>query len=193
MNTSTSPINSLANDKYVLAIGESLIDALNTGFVADLSEAKTPAIHPGGNLANLCRFVQACGGKAILVAAVGKDGLGKILLQALQKSGITTDYIQQLAAHSNSMIVLGCSTGTPDFIPYCDADRFLQPVKEELISGAALLHTTAFALNKDLPGRTFCRLFRWHRAKVYPSLLTGIMPYPYGERQTMPNKCLMSC
>ncbi len=132
----------------VLAIGEALIDAVTTGFVTDLSEARTLGLHPGGSPANLCRFVRSGGGAATLVAAVGRDGLGNILLDAIAASGIDTRHVQQLAGHATSLIVVGRSRGTPDFIPYRDADRFLQPVDEALIAAAAVVHTTAFALSK---------------------------------------------
>jgi fructokinase len=132
----------------VLAIGEALIDAVTTEFVTDLSEARTLALHPGGSPANLCRFVRSCGGTATLVAAVGRDGLGKILVDAIAATGIITRHIQELAGHATSLIVVGRSRNTPDFIPYRDADRFLEPMDEALIAAAAVVHTTAFALSR---------------------------------------------
>ncbi|HEX8529526.1 MAG TPA: sugar kinase [Cytophagales bacterium] len=137
-----------ARNGGVLAIGEALIDAVTTDFVNDLSEARTLGLHPGGSPANLCRFVRSGGGAATLVAAVGRDGLGKILLDAVAATGVPTGYVQQLAGHATSLIVVGRSRGTPDFIPYRDADRFLQPVDEALIAASAVVHTTAFALSK---------------------------------------------
>jgi fructokinase len=132
----------------VLAIGEALIDAVTTDFVTDLSEARTLGLHPGGSPANLCRFVRSGGGAATLVAAVGQDGLGKILLDAIAATGIATAHVQQLAGRATSLIVVGRSRGTPDFIAYRDADRFLQPVDEALIAAASVVHTTAFALSR---------------------------------------------
>jgi fructokinase len=143
----------------VLAIGEALIDAVTTDFVADLSEARTLGLHPGGSPANLCRFVRRCGGVATLVAAVGKDGLGKILVEAIAATGIATEHVQQLAGHATSLIVVGRSRGTPDFIPYRDADRFLQPVDEALIAAAAVVHTTAFALSQEPARQTILAAF----------------------------------
>jgi len=144
----------------VLALGEALIDAVTTDFVADLSEARTLGLHPGGSPANLCRFVRNGGGAATLVAAVGRDGLGRILLDAMEASGIDTNHVQQLAGHATSLIVVGRSRGTPDFIPYRDADRFLQRVDEALIAGAAVVHTTAFALSKPPARDTILDAFR---------------------------------
>jgi fructokinase len=143
----------------VLAIGEALVDALTTDFVTDLSEARTLGLHPGGSPANLCRFVRSGGGAATLVAAVGRDGLGRILLEAIAAAGIATDHVQQLAGHATSLIVVGRSRGTPDFIPYRDADRFLQPVDEALIAASSVVHTTAFALSKSPARDTILEAF----------------------------------
>jgi fructokinase len=181
---------------YLLAIGESLIDAITTEFVDTLAEARQLTLHPGGSPANLCRFVKVCGGKARLVAAVGKDGLGKILLEALEKSGIDTTYIQQLAEHATSLILVGKSQATPDFIAYRDADKYLQAVEDSLISGADLVHTTAFALSKAPAQQNILQAFHsayskgidvsvdWNYAKpiwgtenIAPRVLHEIMAY----------------
>lgn len=132
----------------LLAIGEALVDIITTGFVEDLSQADTLRLFPGGSPANLCRFVQTCGGKATLVAAIGRDGLGKILLRAFENSGLHTRYIQQLEAHATSIIMVARSKHTPDFIPYRDADKFVTFTDESLLSQVSVIHTTAFALSK---------------------------------------------
>jgi fructokinase len=153
---------------YLLAIGESLIDAITTEFVQDLSEARNLAVHAGGSPANLCRFLQICGGSARLVAAVGEDGLGKILLEAMAQTGLDTGNIQILAGHATSMVVVGKSKGTPDFVPYRDADKYLQPVEEALINGAAIVHTTAFALSKAPAQQTILQAFEVAFSKNIP-------------------------
>jgi fructokinase len=144
----------------LLAIGELLIDALTVNFVKDLSEAHTLALHAGGSPANLCRFVQACGGKATLVAAVGNDGLGRMVLKAIDEAGISVDYIQQLDGHATSLVVVGRSKGTPDFIAYRDADRHLQSVDQKLVHGARVVHSTAFALSKAPAQENILAAFR---------------------------------
>lgn len=143
----------MSEKKYVLAIGELLIDAISDEFIQDLSEARSLDVFPGGSPANFCRFLSACGADTRLVAAVGRDGFGKILLNSLEKSGISTRYVQQLSDHFTTLIAVARTQGTPDFLPYRDADKFLQPVPDQLIEGALLVHTTAFALSFD-PART---------------------------------------
>lgn len=157
------PVNS--KQVGLLAIGESLIDVLTTDFISDLSQATTLRIHPGGSPANLCRFVQNIGYTARLVSAVGKDGLGKILLQAIADAGINTDYIQQLDGHATSIIMVARSKGTPDFIAYRDADQYVQPVEEALIEEALIVHTTAFALSKAPAQQTILSTFSTAHSK----------------------------
>jgi len=132
----------------LLAIGEALIDILTTDFVGDLSQVTTLQAVAGGSPANLCRFVQHCGGTARLVAAVGQDGLGEILVRSLATSGLSTQHIHQLADRATSIIVVGRSRDTPTFIPYRSADRHLPPVDAALLAEAAVVHTTAFALSR---------------------------------------------
>ncbi|SHJ27978.1 fructokinase [Hymenobacter daecheongensis DSM 21074] len=132
----------------LLAIGEALIDILTTDFVGDLSQVTTLRAMAGGSPANLCRFVQDCGGTARLVAAVGQDGLGEILLRTLAAAGLSTEHIHQLPDRATSIIVVGRSRDTPTFIPYRSADRHLPPVEPALVLDAAVVHTTAFALSR---------------------------------------------
>ncbi|HEX8330884.1 MAG TPA: PfkB family carbohydrate kinase [Hymenobacter sp.] len=133
----------------LLAIGEALIDILTTDFVGDLSQVTTLQAVAGGSPANLCRFVQHCGGKAQLVAAVGQDGLGEILVRALAGAGLSTTHVHQLPDRATSIIVVGRSRDTPTFIPYRSADRHLPPVDPALVAEAAVVHTTAFALSRQ--------------------------------------------
>ena len=138
---------------YILAIGEALVDLLTTDFVADLSHTVTLRAVAGGSPANLCRFVQAAGGQARLVAAVGQDGLGELLLRELAAAGLSTAHVARLPDAATSLVVVGRSHATPSFIPYRSADRHLPPVPPALLAGAAVVHTTAFALSQE-PAQT---------------------------------------
>lgn len=133
----------------LLAIGELLIDLLTTDFVNDLSEASTLRALPGGSPANLCRFVQRCGGQAQLVAAVGQDGFGDLLLRALTDGGLDTTHVSRLPDRATSVVAVGRSRTTPSFIPYRSADRHLPAPSSALIAKAGIVHTTAFALSRQ--------------------------------------------
>lgn len=132
----------------LLAIGEALVDFQTTEFVDDLSQLGQLYACAGGSPANLCRFVRAAGGTARLVAAVGQDGLGELLLRRLSQAGLDTAHVLRLPDHATSLIVVGRSRHTPSFIAYRSADRHLPPVPEELIRTATVVHTTAFALSR---------------------------------------------
>lgn len=136
-------------EKYVLAIGELLIDGITSLSVKDLSETVALNIHPGGSPGNFCRYLKRCGTNSIIVATVGNDGLGKILVQKVAKEGIDTTYINQKEAYNTSFIVVARTNGTPDFIAYRDADFHIDAISTKLIEQASILHTTAFALSKE--------------------------------------------
>ena len=148
---------------YVLAIGEALIDAVSSDFVEDLSQARLLEMNPGGSPANFCRFLNLLGSQAKLVAALGTDGLATIILNDLRSKGIGTSAIQQIPDLPTTLILVGKSRGTPDFIPYRGADQHIDAIKDELINGCSILHSTAFALSRE-PAQTNI-LTAMHRAK----------------------------
>lgn len=139
--------------KQVLAIGEALIDAVSTDFVTDLSMASQLELKPGGSPANFCRFLHQLGTTSQLVATVGKDGFAEIILRDLKQKQIDTGLIKISPNHRTSMIAVGKSKGTPDFIPYRDADLQIGRIDPAWYTNADLIHTTAFALSKE-PAQT---------------------------------------
>jgi len=136
-------------NRKILAIGELLIDGITHIPVQDLSQATALHIHPGGSPGNFCRYLHRLGTDAILVATVGKDGFGRILRQKVAQEGIDTQYITQSKQHYTSFIAVARTGGTPDFIPYRDADMYIPAIAPALIDQARLVHTTAFALSKE--------------------------------------------
>ena len=140
-------------EKYVLAIGELLIDAISNKSVTSLSEAADFSIHAGGSPANFARYLQKCNANAKIVATVGNDGFGNLLLDKLKKEGVCSEYVLQQELYATSLIVVGRTKGTPDFIAYRNADCMIETVDETLIANASLVHSTAFALSKQ-PAQT---------------------------------------
>lgn len=147
----STPPNSqrMKNTQYVLALGELLVDAITQVPVDNLSQAELLKIHPGGSAANFSRYLYRCGTDVRLCACIGSDGFGDILLRKLQLDQLPLNYIHSSSNHNTSMIVVGRSSGTPDFIPYRDADMQLPAIDTSLINEAALVHTTAFSLSKQ--------------------------------------------
>ncbi|MBC8035223.1 MAG: sugar kinase [Chitinophagaceae bacterium] len=143
----------MENRNYILAIGELLIDGITSTAVDNLSQATSMNIRPGGSTANFCRYLKRCRTDAEIVAAVGNDGLGEILLRKLKEDGLSTDHVLQLDDRVTSMVVVAKTAGTPDFLPYRDADKFIAPIDEALIARSSMVHSTAFALSHE-PART---------------------------------------
>ncbi len=139
--------------KKVLAIGEALIDAVSTEFVEDLSSARQLDLKPGGSPANFCRFLHQLGTPALLHAVLGADGLGKIILNDLREKQIDCSLLKISNEHATSMVVVGKTKGTPDFIPYRDADMQIGAIAPIMYKETDLVHTTAFALSRE-PAQT---------------------------------------
>ncbi|MDQ1087620.1 MULTISPECIES: carbohydrate kinase family protein [unclassified Siphonobacter] len=144
---------------YVLVIGELLIDAISCEYVDHLGQAASLSLHPGGSAANFCRFLHTYQVPTRLVAAVGQDGLGRQLIDHLQSIGLDTSYVATVAQHATSLIVVGRTKGTPDFIPYRGADAQIAPITDDLIEPAGLLHTSAFALSQQPARDTILQAF----------------------------------
>ena len=133
----------------IVAVGEVLIDMLSSAEVADLYNAQHFETKVGGSCANFVAFCNKQGVNATLVATIGADGFGKKILEHLSQAGVATQYIKKAIKHNTSVILVGRSKCTPEFIPYRDADMQIKGIDEKLISAATLLHTTAFALSKQ--------------------------------------------
>ena len=137
----------------ILAIGELLVDLLTTEVVADLSETKLLQLKPGGSCGNFATFCKKQGAPIKLVATVGKDGFGKIIIDFLENAGVDTANVLQHKYLETSIIVVGKSHGTPDFIAYRQADFNIAAIPENLIIESEIVHTTAFALSRQ-PAQT---------------------------------------
>ena len=130
-------------------MGEILVDAISTNMVTNLAQAKGFNMIAGGSAANFSRFLTRCNTEVKLVASVGNDGFGQFLLHALAEEGVSTQYIAQQNALPTSLIMVGKTTDTPDFIPYRGADKMIVDIDEVLINDASVIHATAFALSKQ--------------------------------------------
>lgn len=133
----------------ILVIGELLIDMMTTELVNNLSETKSLQLKVGGSAANFAIFCKKQHTPVTLIAAVGKDGFGKIIMNDLAYKDIDIDNIATLTYHQTSIIVVAKSHSTPDFIPYRSADCNIGPIPENLLAQSDIVHSTAFALSKD--------------------------------------------
>ena len=137
----------------ILAIGELLVDLITTEVVTNLSETKLLKLKAGGSCGNFAAFCKKQGTPLKLIATLGKDGFGKIILDSLVKDGVNIENILQHKYLETSIIVVGKSYATPDFIPYRQADFNIAAIPEYLINESEIIHTTAFALSRQ-PAQT---------------------------------------
>ena len=139
--------------KMILAIGELLVDLITTELVNSLSETDLLKLKAGGSCGNFATFCKKQGSSLKLIAAVGKDGFGKIILDSLEKDGVNIDHVFQHKYLETSIIIVGKSHATPDFMPYRQADFNIPVIPEDLINESEIVHTTAFALSRQ-PAQT---------------------------------------
>ena len=89
--------------------------------------------------------------KSVMVASVGNDGFGDYIFERLEGVGVITKHIKQLDKKPTSVIFVSRTDGTPDFIPFREADYFIteNQISKELLLKTNIFHTTCFALSKQ--------------------------------------------
>lgn len=136
----------------VLSIGELLIDMIATEY-SDSFESKTYNKFFGGAPANIAVNVSRLGGKSLIAATVGKDGLGQFLINQLRKEGLDTALIEQ-SDYSTSMVMITKSKNTPIPIFYRDADYHLSynDRLEEAVQKSRIVHFSCWPVSR-IPAR----------------------------------------
>ncbi|QZK91399.1 carbohydrate kinase [Flavobacterium sp. CHNK8] len=139
----------------IICIGEVVIDFI--GHQIDTSINRTKDFHRflGGSPTNVAVNATRLGLKSALVATCGQDGLGEYIVRKLKANNVITSYVKKIDDKPTSVIFVSKSTGTPDFIPFREADSQIDPsqITDDLLESAKIFHTTCFALSKE-PART---------------------------------------
>lgn len=139
----------------VLCIGEVLIDFI--GHQEDVLINQTRDYHRylGGSPANVAMNCKRLGLTSSLVATVGIDGFGEYIYNRLNKIGVHTENLRKNNNTSTSVIFVSRSNGTPDFIPYRNADYQIleDQIPTAILTKTKIFHTTCFALSKK-PAQT---------------------------------------
>lgn len=146
-------MNDKISKKKVLVIGELLADMISEKDIESLAFSSSFIISQGGSSANLCANLKWMNIDAELIGSVGDDGLGSYLINEIKNAGLSDKYLTRLTNYQTSLVLVGKSPRTPDFIAYRSADLQINKIEDGLINEAELLHTTAFALSKD-PARS---------------------------------------
>jgi fructokinase len=139
----------------IICVGEVLIDFI--GHQIDTSINRTKDFHRflGGSPTNVAVNATRLGLNSVLVATCGQDGLGEYIVRKLKANNVITSHVKKIDHMPTSVIFVSKSTGTPDFIPFREADSQIDPsqITDDLLESAKIFHTTCFALSKD-PART---------------------------------------
>lgn len=138
----------------IICVGEVLIDLIgheeNT-----LEKTKNFRRYLGGSPTNVSVYATRLGLNVSLVATCGTDGLGSYIINKLQANRVGISYLRQSIEEPTSVIFVSKSKETPEFIPFRNADSFIneEQLPDELLAGGKIFHTTCFALSKN-PART---------------------------------------
>ena len=139
----------------ILCVGEVLVDFIGHQNNVLISETRDYHRYLGGSPANVAMNCKRLGLSSTLVSSVGNDGFGEYIFKRLEEIGINTSNVKKLENKSTSVIFVSKSNGTPDFIPYRNADCDISEnqITTEMLSQTKIFHTTCFALSKN-PAQT---------------------------------------
>jgi len=139
----------------ILCVGEVLVDFIGHQNNVLINETRDYHRYLGGSPANVAMNCKRLGLSSTLVSSVGNDGFGEYIFKRLEEIGINTSNVKKLENKSTSVIFVSKSNGTPDFIPYRNADCDISEnqITTEMLSQTKIFHTTCFALSKN-PAQT---------------------------------------
>ena len=139
----------------IICAGEVLIDFIGHEVNTSINKIKDYHRFLGGSPTNVAVNASRLGLKSALIATCGQDGLGEYIVRKLKENNVITTQVKKLEGVPTSIILVSKSSGTPDFIPYREADYQIikSQISDELLKSAKIFHTTCFALSKD-PART---------------------------------------
>lgn len=139
----------------ILCVGEVLVDFIGHQNNVLINETRDYHRYLGGSPANVAMNCKRLGLSSTLVSTVGNDGFGEYIFKRLEEIGINTSNIKTLENKSTSVIFVSKSNGTPDFMPYRNADYHISEdqITTEILSQTKIYHTTCFALSKN-PAQT---------------------------------------
>lgn len=139
----------------ILCVGEVLVDFIGHQQGVLINKTRDYHRYLGGSPTNVAMNCARLNLNSVIVAAVGNDGFGEYVFERLSGVGVNTDFTVRLKDKATSVIFVSRSEGTPDFIPFRDADFCLSEsqISQETLSNTKIYHTTCFALSKK-PAQT---------------------------------------
>jgi len=139
----------------IICVGEALIDLIGDELSGGLVSTKKFHKYVGGSPTNVAINMSQLGLNVALIATLGQDSFGEFIKQKLVKSSVSTQYISYSKEKATSLIAISKSKTTPEFIPYRQADRFIElnQIPDNLLANTSIFHTTCFALSQN-PAQT---------------------------------------
>lgn len=104
--------------------------------------------HQGGSAANTARWLARLGVRTTLVCAIGRDGLGRSLVEALRADAVEVRAARPGGARTARIGVLVDAAGERSFVADRGAADLLGPgdVRPAWFAGAGILHLPAYSL-----------------------------------------------
>lgn len=134
----------------ILCVGEILVDFIGHQQGVLINNTRDYHRYLGGSPTNVAMNAARLGLNSVMVATVGNDGFGEYIFERLSGVGVNTNCIAKQENKSTSVIFVSRSNGTPDFIPFREADYFIEEVQvsKETLLDTKIFHTSCFALSK---------------------------------------------
>ncbi|MEY3467453.1 MAG: carbohydrate kinase family protein [Ilumatobacteraceae bacterium] len=113
---------------------------------------------PGGSAANVAVWARRCGLDTHFIGKIGRDRLGDLAREDLEREGVVHHFIQTDAQLTGSVAVFVDQTGERSMVSGRGADFFLLPqeLPKSVINRSTFLHLTAWSFFTD-PPRTAAR------------------------------------
>lgn len=139
----------------ILCVGEVLIDFIGHQSDVLINDTRDYHRYLGGSPTNVAMNSSRLGLKAMIIGTVGNDGFGEYIYDRLNSINVVTDNIKKINDKPTSVVFVSQSKGTPDFIPFREADYEIteNQISKETLLKTKIFHTTCFALSKN-PAQT---------------------------------------
>jgi ribokinase len=108
--------------------------------------AETALTTPGGAGANVAAHLAHLGHRVDLIARVGQDPAGRLLLEHLSALGLRLDHVQQDPKHPTTASWILIAGGERTMITAEGANRFLAELSEAVLVEAELIIISAYSL-----------------------------------------------
>lgn len=131
----------------LISTGEYLIDLISTNYTDTFRDATEYKRIPGGSPANMCMNMARAGAKTKLIATVGDDDNGTLLVELARRIGVDCTDIRR-SELPTTLILVTRSREVSNFEAYRSADKELLAEQFGRVR-SKIFHTTCFALSRQ--------------------------------------------